>query len=281
MLTKADAVLFEVESIYHLPMKPKTGQVWVYVDMESPAYMPNGVAKWDNLFNWTMTYRRDSDIQTFYGSVWPKEQNNREKMEDFSKNKTQRMLWMVGHCETPGKREDYVKELQKFMGVDTVGRCGKRICGRNKPCENEMLRQYKYYFAAENSDCRDYITEKAFRTLQFPILPAARGGSNYSLYLPPKSYIDVNTFNKAESFAKYIKTMDENKDKYNDFFSWKNEYMGQYGVPDRLDPFCKLCERLHKQNKYRRLYRSIRDWLRGNAKTTGDYFCAEHQLAKL
>ena len=39
--------------------------------------------------------------------------------------KTKLALWLVSHCETDNKREDYVKSLQKYIPVDIFGYCGQ------------------------------------------------------------------------------------------------------------------------------------------------------------
>ena len=38
------------------------------------------------------------------------------------------VAWVVSHCNTFSKREDYVKEMKKYkrLRIDTFGRCGKR-----------------------------------------------------------------------------------------------------------------------------------------------------------
>jgi hypothetical protein len=35
---------------------------------------------------------------------------------------------MASHCPTVGRREDYVKELRKFIEVDVYGDCGELQC---------------------------------------------------------------------------------------------------------------------------------------------------------
>ena len=72
------------------------------------------------------------------------------------------MLWIVSHCKTQSKREDYMAELSKYIKVDVFGKCGNFIpkCGSHKDysCTNSMMEGYKFYFAAENSICKEYFT---------------------------------------------------------------------------------------------------------------------------
>ena len=106
--------------------------------------------KHSNLFNITYTYRRDSIIPFTYGKVIPKDLEfaNLHKIlqkksmvnwrsvpkalpssvndRDFS-YKTKDILWMVSHCQTDSRREDYVKKLQSHLStlsIDIMGKCG-------------------------------------------------------------------------------------------------------------------------------------------------------------
>jgi hypothetical protein len=38
-----------------------------------------------------------------------------------------------------------------------------------------LLNQYKFYLAMENSNCKDYVTEKLFRTLAMGLVPIIDG----------------------------------------------------------------------------------------------------------
>jgi glycoprotein 3-alpha-L-fucosyltransferase len=72
--------------------------------------------------------------------------------------------WFVSNCGEKNARQKYAKELQKYIPVDIYGMCGTKMCPRSTETECfEMLnRDYKFYLAFENSNCKDYITEKFF-----------------------------------------------------------------------------------------------------------------------
>ena len=59
----------------------------------------------------------------------------------------------------------YARELAKYMNLDIYGKCGDiHMCekGSNFSCRGDIVQQYKFYIAFENSNCREYITEKVF-----------------------------------------------------------------------------------------------------------------------
>ena len=60
-------------------------------------------------------------------------------------------------------RLEYARELSKYISVDIYGSCSNKTCPRtNSKCFSMLDTDYKFYLAFENSNCRDYITEKFF-----------------------------------------------------------------------------------------------------------------------
>ena len=82
----------------------------------------------------------------------------------------------------------------------------------------EMVeRDYKFYFAFENSICDDYVTEKLWRALRMNIVPVVLGGYNYSELLPQKSYIDIKDFSSPEKLADYLQVLNGDDNLYNEY----------------------------------------------------------------
>ncbi len=96
-----------------------TRQRFVFFTQESPAYLKQlgpRLKQSNQKFNWIMSYRKDSDIKLLYGRVNPlKPLSNKNHRIDKMKRKKKLVAWMVSHCETHGRREDYVKELQRYI----------------------------------------------------------------------------------------------------------------------------------------------------------------------
>ncbi|XP_041367295.1 alpha-(1,3)-fucosyltransferase C-like [Gigantopelta aegis] len=264
-LTTSDAVMF------YTPVKPITpppktpGQIWVYFVEESPLHSRTelfGGPEWENLINWTMTYRKDSDIVFGYGVVHNKTERGPQKdYYAIAKAKTKLIAWFVSNCNTKSQRMKYVKLLQKFVPVDVYGDCGSLKCPKNKEigCIEMLNTDYKFYLSFENSLCLDYVTEKLYRMLKYDVIPIARGWANYSKYLPNKSVISTSDFFTVRDLAELIKHLDSNMDEYLKYFSWKSSYSIE--EPQAM-PLCEICEKVHNPEKWHNIYKNVADWWR-------------------
>ena len=146
------------------------------------------------------------------------------------KKKNKLVLWLVSRCETDNKREEYAKTLNKYIPVDIYGECNwTETLNLEQPDSKisfwDVYKPYKFYFAFENSNCYDYVSEKFFRALRYSLLPIVMGGTtNYEKFAPQNSYIDVNNFQSPLKLAEYLKYLDENDDEFRKYFEWIHDY---------------------------------------------------------
>ncbi|XP_045108090.1 alpha-(1,3)-fucosyltransferase C-like isoform X2 [Portunus trituberculatus] len=261
LLDSAAAVVFhpgDMKPSYSIPATRPPGQPWVFLSLESAStVIGNNVnlARLGGVFNWTMTYRRDSDVVMPYGLVLPRTPPLNSG-KDYWAGKSSKLLaaWAVSHCNTESRREWFVKEMVKHMSVDVFGRCGTKKCGKNlsvrtmgtfnqTECTNE-IQKYMFYLAFENSICLDYITEKFYQALTLEVVPVVLGGGPYEDIAPPHSYVDALAFPSPKHLAKYLKKLANDRDAYNEFFAWKQHYTVELGHP--FSPLvCDLCAKLH------------------------------------
>ena len=247
--------------------------------------------KTKNYFNWTMTYRRDSDIYEVraYGAMRRRTNarhppinlpvrlspdvlppnpasmlvpsTNYNKSLDgqqFRAKKTKMVAWFVSHCRTDSLREKYFKWLGQHVRIDTYGTCGTLTCVplRSEKCD-KLLDSYKFYVAAENAICPDYVTEKFYRAMASDIVPIVYGGADYSAYAPPFSYIDAADFKSPKALADYLKLLDENDNLYQKYFDWKKDYEV---VSSPVSGWCELCEKLNDPEQKPKVYKDMTDW---------------------
>lgn len=278
------AVIFFGPLLGPLRMTKTRGQIWILHGRESPAHHHH-LHKWRGLFNWTMTYRRDSDFPHYYGKFWKVSSPsirlpsmtkkfainvNRTKTSNSRDAKASQAAWFVSQCRVPSRRQDYVKSLASTYPVDIFGACGKERCSRTKEyqCLSMLSENYKFYLSFENSLCRDYITEKSFKiyTHDIDTVPITRGiGDLYSMYLPPGSFINTVGYKGINQLGHFLNYLNKNSTFYSQYFKWRKAYREYYSV---YDSFCELCIRLHQPDvysRYRRLYNDIDDWAFGSA----------------
>ncbi|KAK6194439.1 hypothetical protein SNE40_000073 [Patella caerulea] len=237
-----------------------------------------GKPEWRSQVNWTMWYRTDADIHEPYGIIKKRDNPLIRNYQSIVKSKTKMVAWLVSNCVTESRREQYVKQLQKYVDVDVYGACGQLKCGRGKDvqCMEMINTDYKFYLAFESSYCQDYVTEKFFRYYAGDFILIARGAANYKTLAPNGTFIDTADFNSVENLAKYLKRLNDNDEEYISFLKRKDEYESLFEEYDIIwktrvmyrtyhyfqQPICELCRRLWNLNQYRKSYSDINKWFR-------------------
>ncbi|XP_012282083.1 alpha-(1,3)-fucosyltransferase C [Orussus abietinus] len=279
-----DALLFHGPDMTSVPI-PKTRspkQVYIFLDMETPLSQKiRKIKVFEDLFNWTVTYRRDSDLMRPYGifrmvsgnHVMPPhipaqwQDVSKDKVPEDAKiafsGKTKLAAWFVSNCATSSKREDLAKELKNFMDVDIYGRCGTLECSRDNSsaCQRMLDKDYFFYFAFENSLCPDYVTEKVFNAMQVNVVPVVYGGADYPSILPPGSFVDVQDFQSPKELAEFLKALAKDSKRYLDYFRWKARYKVDLNA---MNFNCELCKALH-ENRKPQVVRNLHRWWNDNS----------------
>lgn len=204
--TDYDAILFNVAKLGEkLPSKRSDNQFYVFVAMEPSPYWPVNDEKYNWFFNYTFSYRLDSDVVYPYfivkdirGKVVGPRINahwrnvslmrpTKESIKDKLKNKTIAAAWFVTNCYGYNKRLSFAHAISRALGkynltIDIYGRCGDKVCLKDqiRHCLGLVEKNYYFYFAFENSNCEDYVTEKLMIALDHYAVPVVVGGANYS-----------------------------------------------------------------------------------------------------
>lgn len=234
--------------------------MWIYFGKEPPYKSSNWKPPDPTLltFNWTMTYQRDSDIVFPYGKYLdsdPEIADNDNR--NWAANKTRLIVWMSSNCKlTYWDRQSFVKKLKKLIAVDMYGACGTLTCPRGKGCD-VLLSSYKFYLALENSQCKDYISEKFWsNAFSHQSVPIVYGTSieNYKSVAPPHSFIHLDEFSNMAALVKYIKYLDKNDTAYNEYFEWKRHgSIKTFRLREELGTYDWLmCDILYKLREFDR-----------------------------
>ena len=267
-LAEADAVGFHHRDMPGLlPSRRTSQQIWFYFVLENPLNVFMAADGYAGVFNWTMSYRRDSEVYTPYGRYVTLNDPPGKYFTGYeTAGKDKQVAWLVSNCQAT-ERLRYVLELQNYIDVSIYGGCGRLRCPwqRRSPVCNALLRRHKFYLAFENGNCPDYITEKYWENaIDNGIVPIVMGGADYKTLAIPNSYIDVRDFASPKHLADYLLYLDRNDTAYSEYFVWKKLY--QHAAPNRA---CTLCKQLHNQSLYGtpRVYENMRTfWDRSQCK---------------
>ncbi|TNN56247.1 Alpha-(1,3)-fucosyltransferase 9 [Liparis tanakae] len=247
---KAHGLLFHHRDINgqlsNMPKLPRlTFQKWVWFNMESPANsFP--IPGLNRVFNLTCNYRLDSDIPVPYGYLEPVTSED-ESFKLPAKDKL--VCWIVSNWNPNHRRVQFYNELRKHVEVHTYGRAfGKPLS--DQEYQNTVL-SCKFYLSFENSNSRDYITEKLYSPMKIGSVPIALGPSRqmYEGHIPADSFIHVDDFSTAKKLAQRLLYLDQNPAEYMQFFNWKSLFKVKHTYFGR-DHACKTCKYLQNHRGY-------------------------------
>uniref|UniRef100_A0A5K3FZL1 Fucosyltransferase n=3 Tax=Mesocestoides corti TaxID=53468 RepID=A0A5K3FZL1_MESCO len=165
--------------------------------------------------------------------------NNTYLLPHYHKQRTKLIAWVVSNHSPRNNRKEYAEAIAKFVPVDVYGKNGKQF-PPGRDAFKWLSENYKFYLAFENSNCRNYITEKAtINAFNFSMVPIVLGAykEDYDDALPPHSYINVDDFKSIRELVRYLLYLDRNDTAYAEYFAWKEH--GQILRQFRLD--CRLC----------------------------------------
>jgi alpha-1,3-fucosyltransferase len=269
LFNKSAAVLFHILQLNtkKIPQRTDYTQRWVLYVMESPIWLTmQDVKQWNGLFNWTMLYKLDSDIPLPFGHINRATTNTTK--HQLSRKKEKLVAWMVSHCRSMNLRHEYVDELKKYVDVDVYGKCGTLNCSyevksEDADCMRMLAEKYKFYLAFENSFCKDYVTEKFFKTLAYDIVPIVRGGADYKKFTPAgtKWYINTADFTGPKELAEYLLYLDANPEEYEKYLQGREAYKFEaYFSAHSMHAWCDLCDKLHNDSMPAKVYDHLDQW---------------------
>ncbi|KAK4307799.1 hypothetical protein Pmani_020467 [Petrolisthes manimaculis] len=294
----ADAVLVHLLSIKSrekllqdlTPRDPT--QPWIMFEPETPfngnVFFFNQYHTLNGIFNRTMHYRRDSDIQLLHGfivrrgeevNVLPPAWRRPPLLHDHNTNYTSRHLAVafISNCNDHSWRLKYIHALQDHTGssVHVVGKCGTIKCGQSMyafhgyrvdldQCLSQAGHNYLFYLAFENALCEDYVTEKLYNLMYYPIVPVVYGAADYTKILPPHSYINAMDY-KPQQLAQRLLYLASHIEEYKEYLAWRQYYQSSTVGGSRI--LCDLCTKLHHQDLYRyNVVQDFKDWYVTKAK---------------
>uniref|UniRef100_A0A8C5G3C9 Fucosyltransferase n=2 Tax=Gouania willdenowi TaxID=441366 RepID=A0A8C5G3C9_GOUWI len=261
---QADAVIFHHRDIgigrARMPTEPRPrSQKWIWMNHESPTNSPR-LQKFDRVFNLTMSYRMDSDIYVPYGHLIPVVNGSGSLDQTTSLRRPSRLLaWIVSHWSPSLARVSFYNKLKRYVNIDVYGRAGKPL-KKSIKAVLELLRDYMFYLAMENSQHTDYITEKLWNAVRAGAIPVVLGPSrqNYERLLPPEAFIHVDDFPTVEELAQYLNKVKQNPDLMKHHLSWRQNYSVHLSTRDEL--YCKACKMVRRTRGQTSEVPHLKDW---------------------
>ncbi|XP_028177721.1 alpha-(1,3)-fucosyltransferase C-like [Ostrinia furnacalis] len=291
-VTKFDVIVFagpEVVTLpsFYLPQSRAHHQKYVFASIESSGYYPVCSNRFDGFFNWTWTFRLDSDVRWGYMLVKDAENNiigpnkimHWMKLEDMSpvseefkqklKTKKKAAAWFVSNCFDRSGRFEFAEKLKYKLKsynlmLDIYGKCGQLSCppSEHEKCLKMLDETYYFYLSFENSFSEDYATEKLLMALQNNVVPIVYGGANYTRFMPYGIYLNAKELGVTALAAKMAEII-KNPEQYANFFRWKNHYSyhSKHEIPE-TNEYCKMCELLNNEEKLKKtsIISNFKDW---------------------
>lgn len=229
------------------PKRSHSEQVWVAAFWESPEHYPPRSRDWD----YTRSWREDATFKHF--ELIPKvmadvyDENIEMLKPNFplprrvswaeKKQNSKKMSAWISNCgiERTG-RLNMVKDLDAAgVHVASYGRCFHNSDESHQqdqtllelgisPRESSMYvdsSKYMFFFAAENSNCPYYHTEKVFHALLAGSIPVYLGNpKTIDGYVPKGSIVKAEDFKSTADLAKHLLAVASDETLYNSYFDW-------------------------------------------------------------
>ncbi|XP_034047776.1 alpha-(1,3)-fucosyltransferase 7 [Thalassophryne amazonica] len=258
----ADVVVFHNKELtqgqklpFHLPQP--SGQRWAWMSLEAPVH--NGkLQKYANIFNLTITYRRDADVTIPYGELLPKEAG--EMADEAPTNKTNLICWVVSNYNSHHRRSQVFKKLKAVVPVKVYGRWANRVLTAEALLPT-ISRCY-FYLSFENSISKDYITEKLWQNAyQARAVPVVLGPpiGDYKAVAPLNSFIHVDNFSSIEALGKHLQQLAGDKKRYSEYFRWRHKWKVKL-YTDWRERLCKICT-VYNSLPQHKVYTDLHAWL--------------------
>ncbi|XP_056887716.1 alpha-(1,3)-fucosyltransferase 7-like isoform X1 [Takifugu flavidus] len=260
----ADVVVFHHQELSRglislpLHLDRPASQHWVWLSMEPPANNAN-LTRLNGLFNWTMSYRQDADIPIPYGKTVSGA--DRHGIEVPS-NRSCLVSWVVSKYRPHQARAKLYQTLKQYIPINVYGTWNKRPLSKRKLLPT--IAKCYFYLSFENSQAKDYISEKLWRNaFQAGAVPVVLGPSRatYEALAPPGSFIHVEDFSSPAALAAHLKHTAADRRAYDEYFQWHQSHRVQ-AYTDWRERLCQICVR-YPHLAARKTYRDLEAWVNG------------------
>uniref|UniRef100_A0A3Q1BFU6 Fucosyltransferase n=1 Tax=Amphiprion ocellaris TaxID=80972 RepID=A0A3Q1BFU6_AMPOC len=258
----ADVVVFHHQELSRglsslpLHLDRPASQHWVWLSMEPPVNNAN-LSRFNGLFNWTMSYRRDADIFIPYGKTIMKRDDLGFQAVS---NRSCLVSWVVSKYRPQQARAGIYESLKKYIPIEVYGKWNKKPLSDKKLLPT--IAKCLFYLSFENSEAKDYITEKLWRNaFQAGVIPVVLGPSRatYEAVAPPHSFIHVADFKHTADLATYLKHVIADRQTYEMYFKWHRTHRIKT-YTDWRERLCQICVK-YPNLPVNKVYQDLERWV--------------------
>ncbi|XP_070760913.1 alpha-(1,3)-fucosyltransferase 7 [Enoplosus armatus] len=259
----ADVVVFHhhelSKGLSSLPLHQDrpASQRWVWLSMEPPVNNAN-LTRLNGLFNWTMSYRLDADISVPYGETLPG--GSYDLGFQAASNRSYLVCWVVSRYRPHQARAGVYRSLTKHIPIEIYGKWNKKPLSGKKLLPT--IAKCLFYLSFENSETKDYISEKLWRNaFQAGAVPVVLGPSRatYEARAPPGSFIHVADFKSAADLAAYLKHVAADRQAYEGYLQWHHTHRIKT-YTDWRERLCQICVK-YPSLPVNRVYKDLESWV--------------------
>lgn len=261
-LSTADVVVFHHQELgsgrvsLPLQLERPPSQRWLWLSLEPPANNAN-LSRLNGLFNWTMSFRRDADVPVPYGRTVLGADG---RAGPVPLNRSCLVSWVVSKYQPHQARAAFYQRLRRYLPVQVYGRWTRRPLSKQELLPT--IAKCYFYLSLENSQAKDYISEKLWRNaFQAGAVPVVLGPSRatYQALAPPGSFIHVDDFRSPAALAAHLKRLAADPQAYEQYFRWRRSHRIQT-ITDWRERLCQICVH-YPQLAASKTYQDLEAWV--------------------
>ena len=254
-MLEADVIVFLWTSVTERPphvVRPR-GKLWVMFTGESPGvyfnYNRYAMEYLNGSINVVMNYQRSATVRAPYGYSRLLAGPRDDIPSDIQMARPNVAVIVYSNCDAV-LRNQRLNQLRAHIQIDEMGKCGSvrdEVCDARRPeCYENLAKRYLFYIAIENSDCEDYVTEKAWaNSLRAGMVPIVwEANVDYAAILPHRSYVSITDYASVEEAARVINEMALHPHLYRRYHEWRKDT--EVVVPTPMQHGVALCEFAHR-----------------------------------
>ena len=152
----------------------------------------------------------------------------------------------VSNCV--GWRLEYLRELRKFVKLDSFGGCAHNndTCaksGKRKCDKVVMAGAYKFVFAFENTEESHYVTEKVYTGLRSGAVPIYKGAPEILEHVPgERSILLADSFSGAAVLGAHLRSLLDDPTAYERHRDWDLKRFASSEAVAQCPWQCRVCE---------------------------------------